>query len=329
MSALSLMCILIAIFAIAMYILLDGFDLGVGILLLTTPREPERNEMVESIAPIWDGNETWLILAAIVLFGAFPLAYSILAPAFYLPFMLMLVSLGFRGVGMEFRVHTPFPRFWDGAFCAGSTVAAFCQGLVGGALLSGTVTVSQGQFAGHTLDVFTPFNCLTGLTAVAAYATLGAGWTHWKTGKRLQRRHRPMLRAVMFIFLLLAVLVCALASTTQAVATMWRTHPASMVLAGLVAAALWATAFLSVRTGPDGRPLLFSLAMIAVLLLGFVFIVWPYVVPFSVSIDTASAAHGSQLIVAVGALVLLPVVLGYNAFAWWVFRGKVDAAGRR
>ncbi len=203
---LSLVCILIVAFAITMYVLLDGFDLGVGILLLTARRHEERDELVESIAPVWDGNETWLILAAIVLFGAFPLAYAILAPAFYLPFMLMLVSLGLRGVGLEFRAHTPFKRFWDHAFCAGSTIAAFCQGLVAGDLLSGGVSTVGGRVVGHTFDVFTGFNCLMGMTAVAGYATLGAAWIRWKTAGRVQRYERSVLRVALLAFLLLTAL---------------------------------------------------------------------------------------------------------------------------
>ncbi|MFM0658067.1 cytochrome d ubiquinol oxidase subunit II [Paraburkholderia sediminicola] len=327
-NALSIICILIALFAIAMYVLLDGFDLGVGILLLSARRPHESDELVESIAPIWDGNETWLILAAIVLFGAFPLAYAILVPAFYVPFMLMLVSLGFRGVSMEFRVHTPFPRFWNGAFCFGSTLAAFCQGLVAGALLSGTVSAAHGQFAGRTLDVFTGFNCLMGLTAVAAYAMLGASWIRWKTGARLQRYHLPVLRFVILAFLLLTVLVCALAATTSAVASMWQTRPVLMVLFGAVSAVLWFAAFVSLSSRRDGLPLLFGLATVAVLLLGFVTMLWPYVVPFSIPFEDAAAGRGSQLMVAVSAAGMLPVVLGYNAFAYWVFRGKVHASGR-
>ncbi|RQZ30192.1 cytochrome d ubiquinol oxidase subunit II [Burkholderia sp. Bp9017] len=156
-----------------MYVMLDGFDLGVGILLLSSRHGPEHDALVDSIDPVWDGNETWLILAAIVLFGAFPLAYSIPAPAFYLPFMVMLVSLASRGVAIEFRVHTPFPRFWDGAFNIGSILAAFAQGLVGGALLSGDIAVAGGRFSGSTLDVFTGFNVRTALAAIAAYASLG------------------------------------------------------------------------------------------------------------------------------------------------------------
>lgn len=219
---LGMACALILVFAITMYVLLDGFDLGVGILLLTERRSQERNEMIESIAPTWDGNETWLILAAIVLFGAFPRAYAILLSAFYLPFMLMLISLGFRGVSIEFRTPTPFPRFCDAAFSLGSAVAAFCQGLVAGALLSGNVSVSDGQFTGQTLDVFNASNCLMGGAAVAAYAMLGAARIHWRTAGRLQRHQASKLRISQGAFLLLATRVCALAANTPGVASLWR-----------------------------------------------------------------------------------------------------------
>lgn len=327
-AALSHICILIAIFSIVMYVLLDGFDLGVGILLLISRHGRERDDLIDSIAPIWDGNETWLILAAIVLFGAFPLAYSILVPAFYLPFMVMLVALGFRGVAMEFRVHTPFPRFWDGAFSVGSALAAFAQGLVSGALLSGDITVADGRFSGHTLDVFTGFNVLTGLTAVAAYATLGASWLRWKTDARLQRYRLPVLRVVTLAFLVLTIATCILATAIPTVATMWRTHPVLMGLLGAISAALWVAGFAALNTASNMRPLLFNQATVAVLLIGFVTILWPYVVPFSLTFSDVKAARGSQLMVAVGALVMLPVVLGYNAFAYWVFRGKVGSSAR-
>ncbi|WP_175836222.1 cytochrome d ubiquinol oxidase subunit II [Burkholderia anthina] len=325
--ALSHVCILIAIFAVAMYVLLDGFDLGVGILLLSSRHGPERDALVDSIAPVWDGNETWLILAAIVLFGAFPLAYSILAPAFYLPFMVMLVSLAFRGVAIEFRVHTPFPRFWDGAFSIGSILAAFAQGLVAGALLSGDIVMTGGRFAGSTLDVFTGFSVLTGLAAIAAYASLGAAWLHWKTGAPRQHARLPMLRMAMFAFLLLAAAACCAASTLPAVAAMWHAHPAVMAMLGTVCVGLWIVAFFASYTARDIYPLLCNLAAVAVLLIGLIAMLWPYVVPFNLAFGAAAAEPGSQLMVAGGALVILPVILGYNAFAYWVFRGKVGASG--
>ncbi|MBU9589658.1 cytochrome d ubiquinol oxidase subunit II [Burkholderia multivorans] len=328
-TALSHICILIAIFSIVMYVLLDGFDLGVGILLLIPRQGRERDDLIESIAPIWDGNETWLILAAIVLFGAFPLAYSILVPACYIPFMVMLVALGFRGVAMEFRFHTPFPRFWDGAFSVASALAAFAQGLVAGALLSGDITIADGKFSGHTQDVFTGFNALTGLTAVAAYATLGASWLRWKTDDSLQRYRLPVLRVVMLAFLALTVAACIFAASIPIVATMWVTHPVRIGLLGAISGALWISAFAALNTASDIRPLLYNLAVVAVLLIGFVNLLWPYVVPFSLTFADAAAAPGSQLMVAVGAIVLLPVVLGYNAFAYWVFRGKVGSSQRR
>ncbi|AQV98155.1 cytochrome d ubiquinol oxidase subunit II [Cupriavidus necator] len=323
---LSTVCALIIIFAITMYVLLDGFDLGVGILLLTEHRSQERNEMIETIAPIWDGNETWLILAAIVLFGAFPQAYAILLPAFYLPFMLMLISMGFRGVSIEFRAHTPFPRFWDAAFSLGSAVAAFCQGLVAGALLSGNVSVSDGQFTGQTLDVFNRFDCMMGAAAVAAYAMLGAAWIRWKSAGRLQHHQAFMLRIAQIAYLLLATLACTLAATTPGVESLWRMHPLMLILAGTTAFGFWLAAFRSMYNRSDALPLIFGLASVGTLLLGFVIALWPYLVPFSVSFDSVAASHGSQLIIAVGASVMLPVVLAYNAFAYWVFRGKVNTS---
>ncbi|MCW8279108.1 cytochrome d ubiquinol oxidase subunit II [Pseudomonas sp. PCH199] len=255
----SVICILIAVFALAMYVLADGFDLGIGILLLITKDLDERDELVETIAPIWDGNETWLILAAITLFGAFPTAYSVLVPAFYLPFLVMLVALGFRGVSIEFRSETRFKHFWDYAFSIGSIVAAFCQGLVAGALLSGDVVVDHERFAGNTLDVFTWFNMLVGLTTVTAYAALGAGWTYWRTEGQLQHLQKLLLRQALIAFLVLTVLTCTFSLGAFRIEQLWSSQPTMLIVVAVLSFVLWALALRSVDGKSDCRPLFFSM----------------------------------------------------------------------
>src|SRR5579864_9547207 len=173
-------------FALTLYVILDGFDLGVGILLLFQPAQAPRDHMVDSITPTWDGNETWIIMAGVTLLAAFPIAYSILLPAFYLPVILMLLALGFRGVSFEFRVQSiGHRRAWDVAFAVGSLVAAFMQGVILGGLVQG-VTVQNQQFAGSVLDIVRPLPLLSGITLPIGYAVLGAGWLRLKSSLAIQ-----------------------------------------------------------------------------------------------------------------------------------------------
>ena len=167
--------------AVALYVILDGFDLGIGILFPLFKNEEDRDQMMNSVAPFWDGNETWLVLGGGGLWVAFPKAYAVIMPALYLPVIVMLLALVFRGVAFEFRwVAKPRHRKWDIAFAAGSVIAAFCQGLILGGIVQG-ISVANGEFAGASFDWLTPFSLLCGVSLVVGYALIGATWLEMKT----------------------------------------------------------------------------------------------------------------------------------------------------
>src|SRR6266568_6165835 len=212
-------------FTLTLYVMLDGFDLGVGILLLFQPAMAARDHMVDSITPTWDGNETWIIMAGVTLLAAFPVAYSVLLPAFYLPIILMLLALGFRGVSFEFRAQTERHRHkWDTAFALGSVVAAFMQGLILGGLMQG-VTVQNQRFAGNVLDIIRPFPIISGVTLLFGYAVLGAGWLKLKSNLSVQHFAGCSLRVSAPAFAGLFGIACIYAVTTQRmIRSQWASH---------------------------------------------------------------------------------------------------------
>src|SRR5580692_3517792 len=226
-------------FTLTLYVILDGFDLGVGILLLFQPAEAARDHMVDSITPTWDGNETWIIMAGVTLLAAFPIAYSILLPAFYLPVILMLLALGFRGVTFEFRVQSKgHRRAWDVAFGVGSLVAALMQGLILGGLMQG-VTVQDRHFAGSVLDIFHPLPIISGITLLFGYAVLGAGWLKLKSNMSLQHFASGSLRVSAPAFAVLFGIACIYAARIQpCVRAQWASHGIALAcLVGLFAIA--------------------------------------------------------------------------------------------
>jgi cytochrome d ubiquinol oxidase subunit II len=311
--------------AVFMYVLLDGFDLGIGILFPTAHTESERDQMTRTIAPYWDGNETWLILGGAGLFVAFPKAYSIIMPAFYLPVIVMLLSLVFRGVAFEFR-HVSYSKTgWNIAFNVGSTLATFSQGVILGGLIQG-VAVRDGAFSGGSFDWATPFAFLCGLSLIAGYALLGATWLAMKTEGPVAQRARGQAK-----YLLLAVLVCMAAVSLWTplsqprIADRWFALPNFYFLwpVPLVTAL---TAYLTWRWIENGREVPPFLATMTLFLLGFLGLVisnFPYLVPPSLTIWDTAAAPASQIFMLLGTLLLLPIILGYVAFIYWLFRGKV------
>ena len=311
--------------AVFMYVLLDGFDLGIGILFPTARTESERDQMTRTIAPYWDGNETWLVLGGAGLFVAFPKAYSIIMPAFYLPVIVMLLSLVFRGVAFEFR-HVSYSKTgWNIAFNVGSTLASFCQGVILGGLIQG-VAVRDGAFSGGSFDWATPFAFLCGLSLIAGYALLGATWLAMKTEGPVAQRARGQAKV-----LLLAVLVCMAAVSLwtplsqSRIADRWFTLPNFYFLwpVPLVTAL---NAYLAWRWIENGREVPPFLATMALFLLGFLGLVisnFPYLVPPSLTVWDTAAAPASQIFMLLGTLLLLPIILGYVAFIYWLFRGKV------
>jgi cytochrome d ubiquinol oxidase subunit II len=312
--------------AVTLYVLLDGFDLGVGVLLLTTQDTRLRNQLVDTIAPTWDGNETWLIMAGVVLLGAFPVAYGILLPAFYLPLLIMLIALGCRGVSFEFRVQPgAWTQVWDRAFAWGSGMAAFCQGIVVGAALQG-VRVEEGHFAGSVLDLLRPYPLLLGITLLMGYITLGATWVHFRTSGALHRHAKRLLHAFLPLFAVLGLLAVGFAPAAQdEIGTRWEMHGHAFVLLTLAFLLALVLAYRALHRPPDAAPFAYTIGAFLIGIAGLVAVIFPNIIPFRVSLWEAAAPRGSQLFLLIGVIFVMPVVLGYSYFAYHVFRGKVEA----
>jgi cytochrome d ubiquinol oxidase subunit II len=317
-------------FAVFAYVVMDGFDLGIGILFPLLKRGAERDTAMNSVAPVWDGNETWLVLGGGGLFGAFPLAYSILMPAVYAPLIAMLLGLVFRGVAFEYRWRTERAKWvWDLAFCGGSALAAFAQGVVLGAIVQG-VTVQGRAYGGGSWDWLTPFSVLTGASVVAGYALLGAAWLILKTeGALLDRAFALAWRAGAATVLAIAAVSMATPFLKAAYWRRWLAFPNILATAEvpILVAIVTAALVLSLRRRKERWPLPLALALFALGYGGLAISLFPYLVPNSVTIWEASAPASSQAFMLVGASVLIPVILAYTGYAYWVFRGKVDAAG--
>jgi len=313
-------------FAVLAYVILDGFDLGIGILFPAIKDPHDRDVAIDSIAPVWDGNETWLVLGGGGLFAVFPLAYAIALPALYMPITLMVLALIFRGVAFEFRHRTERGRrFWDGAFAGGSLVAALCQGIALGALVQG-IRIENRAYAGGWWDWLTPFSVLTGLALVTGYALLGATWLVYKTQGDLQARcfrWSLPLGAALLAFIVIVSAVTPLLNPIYA--QRWFAWPA-ILYAAPVPVLVAATAFAfwrAVRNGRELLPFLLALALFVLSYIGLGISLYPHIVPPSVTIWYAAAPEASLKFLLVGAAVLLPVILIYTGYAYWVFRGKV------
>ena len=317
-------------FAVLTYVILDGFDLGVGILFPFARREADRDLMMNSVAPIWDGNETWLILGGGGLFAVFPLAYATVMSALYMPIIVMLLALIFRGVAFEYRWRTQrWKKVWDRAFFGGSIVAAFCQGIALGALVQG-ITIADRQYAGGWWDWLTPFSVLTGIAVVVGYALLGATWLNMKTENAIQRqmqRYAWRLGAATLIFIATVSVMTPFQDPVYF--SRWFNLPGS-ALTVLMPLAVLAAAFVMFRGLNDGRdtqPFLAALSLFVLCFIGIGISFYPNIVPPGLTIAEAAAPDESLWFALVGTLVLVPLILGYTAYAYWVFRGKVDPEG--
>jgi cytochrome d ubiquinol oxidase subunit II len=326
---LPLICAAVLGFAVAMYIVLDGFDLGIGILFPFFPREIDRDQMMNSVAPFWDGNETWLILGGTGLFVLFPHAYAVVMPALYVPLITMLLALVFRGVAFEFRwVAKPHHRKWDIAFSAGSIVAALCQGFMLGGLLGGT-RVEQGHFTGGPFDWLTPFTLVCGLGLVVGYALLGATWLVLKMSGNLERRARASGRVLLVGVLGFIVLVSVWTPLEfERIGARWFSWPNILYLSPVPLA----TAFFAVvcwrglaRTRFMFSPFYSAGGLFVLAYIGLVISMMPYLVPPAITVWNAAAAPSSQRFVLIGIAILLPFILGYTVFVYYTFRGKVRA----
>ena len=315
-------------FAVAMYVILDGFDLGIGILFPTTKRESERDQAMTSIAPFWDGNETWLVLGGVGLLVAFPQAYAVIMPAFYLPVIVMLLALVFRGITFEFRGLAPSGKAgWNFAFAAGSTVAAFCQGVILGGLIQG-IKVADGQFAGGTFDFATPFAFVCGLGVVAGYALLGATWLVMKTRGKLANRARMQAKLLLLVVLAFMAIVSVWTPLAfERIADRWFSLPNILFLwpVPLVTALVAFAGWWWLESGRDAPAFFCAIALFLLGYLGLAISTYPYLVPPVLTIWQTAAAPGSQIFMLVGTLFLLPLILGYTVLVYWLFRGKVGA----
>jgi cytochrome d ubiquinol oxidase subunit II len=317
-------------FAVVAYVVMDGFDLGIGILFPRFKVGKERDMAMNSIAPVWDGNETWLVMGGGGLLAAFPLAYAIVLPALYAPLIAMLLGLVFRGVAFEFRWRDPAHRhFWDVSFFAGSIVAALSQGIVLGALLQG-IAVEGRAYAGGWWDWLTPFSLATGASVVVGYALLGASWLIWKTDGPLHEQARRMARPLLLGLLLAIALVSVWTPFLEAqYYRRWFEWPGVVaaaqmpLLVTVVAIFTWR----AIGKGRDWLPFLLALALFGLTMIGLGISIWPDVVPGAVTIWEAAAPERSQVFMLIGAGILIPIILAYTVWAYWVFRGKVDEAG--
>jgi cytochrome d ubiquinol oxidase subunit II len=325
--------VLIAV-AVFLYVALDGFDLGVGILFPMAKGSRERDQMQAAIAPVWDGNETWLVLGGGGLFAAFPKAYAALMPALYIPIMLMLLALIFRGVAFEFR-HQGRERgrkWWTVAFSGGSIVAAIAQGFVLGGFVQG-VNVVDGVFVGGPMDWLTPFSMLVAASLVAGYALLGAAWLVFKTRGELFERARGWVKQLALLTALaMGAVSLATLSVDVRITERWGLTMTSIdwsyfiwlaplpLLAGGICFLLW--------RGADQRrhltPYLFSVSLFAIGYIGLAISLWPYIVPFTMTPAEAAAADNALGLLLAGALPLLPLILAYTGYVYWLFRAKVD-----
>lgn len=319
---------IVILIGVLIYVILDGFDLGVGILFLSCKDNDERDTMINSIAPVWDGNETWLVLGGAGLLAAFPVAYATLLSAFYIPVIAMLIGLIFRGVAFEFRErsHINHKRSWDRAFCAGSLLAALSQGVILGALIDGP-NIVNGEFAGHPLDCITPFSLLTALGVVIAYSLLGACWLIIKTRSELQCKVRTKAKALSVIMLLLIIAVSIITPLNYAaIAERWFTLPNLFWLAPvpLLVLVFFRKLGLSLnRVSSEYTPFISALCLVLLGYLGLVISIWPNILP-NVSIWQAAAPQSSLLFSLLGAFLILPVILTYTAWSYYVFRGKSE-----
>ena len=312
--------------ALLAYVVLDGFDLGIGILFGFGRTKEQRDTMMNTVAPVWDGNETWLVLGGGGLFAAFPLAYSILLTAFYAPIIAMLLALVLRGVAFEFRFRAERTRkLWDIAFIGGSTTAAFCQGIMVGAFVQG-IEVQDRAYAGGWFDWLSPFTILCGFALVAGYALLGASWLVVKTEGPLQARMRALQLPLGGLAVLVVGLVsCGTLLQHHLIMERWFSEEALrwIWIIPILSVALSAGFVLAVRAKRELLPFMLALGLFVISFAGLAASMYPHLIPPDITFREAANVHGRLAFMLVGALVLLPVILSYTAYNYWVFRGKV------
>jgi len=317
----------IIIFGVMMYVVMDGFDLGIGMLFPFVKDEHDRDVMMNTVAPVWDGNETWLVLGGAGLFGAFPMAYAVVLEALYLPLILMLIGLIFRGVAFEFRFKAKDDKrhIWNKAFIGGSLVATFFQGVALGAFMEGFKVVDR-HYAGGTLDWMTPFSLFCGLGLIVAYTLLGCTWLIMKTEGPLQAQMHKLGRPLALVLLVVIGIVSLWTPIAYPqIADRWFSMPNLlwfMPVPVLVLVTFYGL-FKAVARSANYTPFLLTLVLIFLGYSGLGISLWPNIIPPSISIWEAAAPPQSQGFMLVGTLFILPFILGYTFWSYYVFRGKV------
>ncbi|MHA3098539.1 cytochrome d ubiquinol oxidase subunit II [Acinetobacter brisouii] len=303
------------------YVVLDGFDLGIGILFPVVAEKQQRDVMMNTVAPVWDGNETWMVLGGAGLFAAFPLVYSMVLSALYLPIMFMLVALIFRGVAFEFRFKAHRSRYlWDQAFIWGSVLASFFQGMILGAYIQG-IHPQQGAW-----DWLTPFSVFTGFGVVLVYAALGCAWLIMKTETDLQQRMYQLMPKLLLALLVIFLGVSIYTPLQHAeIAARWFSLPNLYYLSLVPVLVLWVSyqLYRACLHQKEKQPFIYMLALVTLAYVGFLISLWPNIIPPSVTIWQAAAPYSSQLFALIGACILLPIILVYTGLAYWVFKDKV------
>lgn len=311
---------------ILIYVVLDGFDLGIGILFPFVKGKEERDAMMNTVAPVWDGNETWMVLGGAGLYGAFPLVYSTVLSALYLPITLMALALIFRGVSFEFRFKaTKTQKFWDYAFIWGSILSSFLQGVILGAVIQGIET-HNGIYSGGTFDWLTPFSLFVGFAVVVMYATLGCAWLIYKTADDLQQtmyRLMPKMTAILFIVFIVVLAVSPMVDANFA--TRWFDMPNVIYFIIMVVLTFicFGMVFKSCQQKNEVKPFVYTIVLMLLAFVGFVLSLFPYIIPPSIDIWQASAPRSSQMFALVGALIFIPIIIAYTILSYWVFRDKV------
>lgn len=311
---------------VLIYVVMDGFDLGIGILFPFIQDHQELDVMMNTIAPVWDGNETWMVLGGAGLFAAFPLVYATVLSALYLPISFMVVALIFRGVAFEFRFKSKRTKFlWDQAFIWGSILSSFFQGVILGAYIQGIET-TNGIYSGGAWDWLTPFSVFSGIGVVAMYATLGCGWLIWKTEAKLQAYMYQFMPRLLIVLLLIFVGVSLYTPLTHPeIANRWFSVPNVFYFSPVPILVLICVGLIlkACKDKNDVKPFVYTLVLVFLAFTGFVISLWPNIIPPSMSIWQAAAPESSLKFTLVGAVILIPIIIAYTFLSYWVFRDKV------